>query len=75
MPKKESFWTHFPEITDQFRTKEEDELAQRINVLYEDMKNSINGDDSSVHADIAGGCHLLQHAIIKTQKKRMNERS
>ena len=70
------FWRDYPELTKEFRTKEEDILSGDIISLLKKLGNYIKNNKLDQHYlyDLQGATHLLQNILITIQKKRYIEK-
>jgi len=71
----EHFWVNYPELNQEVRKSEEDELSAEVLDLREKFKNYIKEENSDhLLGDLQGGVHLLQGIIIMIQLRRMREK-
>jgi len=69
-----SHWTDYPELTRNYRTKEEDKLSDQIIDLLKDFGKFLkkNKFPKEYFYDLQGSIHLLQNILITVQKRRLN---
>ena len=73
-----SFWRNHPELTKEFRTKAEDNLAKDIIIIYKKINSYLRKEDNydtfNFSGDLQGAIHLLQMILIEVQKERYNNK-
>lgn len=66
-------WRNYPELTQEFRDKYEDNLAEDILILYKKFTKYLEKHDYlNFSGDLVGSIHLLQTILIEIQRERWN---
>lgn len=73
---EDKLWKDYPELTNEYRTPEEDMLSDEIVALFEKIYKYLKTFETNdvPILDLQGGIHLLQQIFITIQKRRFNER-
>lgn len=73
---KQILWRNFPELTNEFRNEQEDNLAKDILIMYKTFNSYLEKYDYiNFFGDLQGAIHLLQGILIEIQKERYNNRN